>query len=99
MNKVYEKSVDLHVRKTLVYVKNGDTYAYADAACTTKISESVLADLFVKGVVIIDTTGIKYTPTSYKVAAGVGTLTYVKADGTTPTVAVLALLHSEEFVG
>lgn len=97
MTKVYEKYDDLHVRKTYIYVKNANAYAYLDAAKTVKISAADLKDLFLKGAVILDGT-IEYTPVSYGIATGVGTLTYVKTNGTTPTTADLATLKSSEYV-
>jgi hypothetical protein len=97
MNKVYEKSVDLHVRNTYVYVKTGDAYAYADSANTVKIDSATLKDLFEKGLIVV-AGAIEYKPVSYTVVDSVGTLTYVKTDGTTPTTAVLATLKSKEYV-
>ena len=97
MNKIYERYEDQHVRNTYVYAKAGDTYAYADEATTVKVAAETLIDLFQKGIVIVDT-GIEYKATSLSVSAGVATLTYVKADKTTATTAVLTLLNSAEYV-
>jgi hypothetical protein len=96
MVNVYEKSRDLHIRKTYIYVKNGDTYAYSDVACTEKIKEADLKYLFLMGAVVVDA-GVLYSPVSYRVATGVGTLTYAKTDGTTATTAVLSTVVSEEY--
>jgi hypothetical protein len=96
MNKIYQKSEDVHVSGTYVYAKNGDAYAYADSTNTIKIEAVTLKDLFEKGAIITDGT-IEYKPVSFKLVAGVGTLTYVKTDGTTPTTAVLATLASKEY--
>jgi hypothetical protein len=93
MDKVYEQYGDQHVVATKVYVKTGDAYAYADSNKTVKIKAADLQNLFEKGLLIVDGT-IEYKPVSFKLAAGVGTVTYVKTDGTTPTTAVLATLAS-----
>lgn len=98
MNHIYEKSKDLHIRKTYVYAKNGDAYAYGNVATTEKIDAATLKDLFLMGMVIVDG-GVEYTPTSFEMESTVGIVTYVKADGTTPTTAVLAVLKSSEFAG
>jgi len=96
MSKVYERYEDLHVRKTYIYAKADDPYAYADPDKTVKISSDDLRDLFLKGVVIRD--GItEYLPTSYVISSNVGTMTYVKADTTTASTAVLTTLKSKEY--
>ena len=97
MKKIFEDAKDVHVRATMVYVKANDAYAYADAAKTVKIPHAVLKDMYYKGMVIVDG-AVEYKPVSYKTASGVGTLTYVKTDGTTATTAVLATLASSEYV-
>lgn len=97
MEKIYEQSKDLHVVATVIYVKTADPYAYADSAKTVKIKAVDLKEAFEKGALIVDG-DIKYKPVSFKLATGIGTLTYVKTDGTTPTTAVLATLVSEEYV-
>ena len=97
MDRIYEQSVDVHVRATKIYVKTGDAYAYADSANTVKIASATLKNLFEKGTVIIDGE-IEYKPVSFKLVGSVGTITYVKTDGTTPTTAVLATLESSEYV-
>lgn len=94
-NQVYEQAKDVHVRATYVYVKAADAHAYADSATTVKIACAALKNLFEKGVIVVDGT-TEYKPVSFKVDAGVGTLTYVKTDAGTPTTAVLATLASEE---
>ena len=96
MSKVYERYEDLHVRKTYLYVKADDVYAYADSDKKVKISADDLRDLFLKGAVILDGT-TEYLPTSYVISSNVGTMTYVKADTTTASTAVLATLKSKEY--
>jgi glyoxylase-like metal-dependent hydrolase (beta-lactamase superfamily II) len=101
MVKIYEDSNDQHARRTCIYVKTGNAYAYSDAATTEKIDAATLKDLFLKGAVIIDT-GMHYDPTSFKIVvdglSSVGSITYIKADNTTPTTAVLTVLYSSEYV-
>ena len=97
MDKIYEHSNDLHVRNTKVYVKNADPYAYADSANTIKIDAATLKDLFQKGAIVVDG-DVEYKPVSFGIAAGVGTLTYVKPDAVTATTAVLTTLKSSEYV-
>lgn len=96
MTKVYERYEDLHVRRTYVYAKAGDPYAYADPDKTVKIASDDLRDLFLMGVVIVDGT-TEYSPTSYVESSKVGTITYVKADSTTESTAVLTTLKSKEY--
>lgn len=97
MNHIFEKANDVHVRSTLVYVKSADEYAYADAAKTVKISAVDLKDIFEKGMIIVDGTK-EYSPVSFSLDATVGTVTYVKTNGTTQTTADLATLVSVEHV-
>lgn len=97
MDKVYEHSRDIHVRNTYVYAKALDPYAYLDKAKKEKVSAEMLADLFAKGVIVVDGDN-HYHPVSFNVTTGVATLTYAKTDGTTATVAVLATLKSKEYV-
>lgn len=93
MNKIYESYDDVHTRATLIYKKDADDHAYADSAKTIQIDAATLKNLFEKGVIIIDGT-VEYKPISFSVAANVGTITYVKTDGTTPTTAVLETVIS-----
>ncbi len=96
MSKVYERYEDLHVRKTYIYVKADDVYAYEDSDKKVKISADDLRNLFLKGVVILDGT-TEYLPISYVISSEVGTMTYVKADNTTASTAVLTTLKSKEY--
>lgn len=97
MNQIFDDAKDVHVRATLIYAKANDDYAYSDAAKTVKIDYKTLLELFHKGVIVIDT-GFEYRPISCKVANGAALLTYVKADGTTATTAVLETISSSEYV-
>lgn len=97
MDKIYDRYEDQHERATYVYVKADDAYAYADELTTVKIEAVILTDLFRKGIIIVDA-GMEYKATSLNITAGVVTLAYVKADETTATTAVLAVIKSSEYV-
>ena len=96
MDHIFENANDQHIRGTYVYAKANDAYAYANAGKTVKINAATLEELFLRGIIVISGTS-QYVPTSLKVASGVATITYVTADGTTATTAVLATLASEEY--
>lgn len=99
MDRIYHHSDTMYVVATKIYVKSGDTYAYADSACKTKIAADVLQELFVEGAVIIDGTS-EFKPVSLDVASGVASVTYIKSvKGTGSTVtATPTVLYSEEYV-
>lgn len=96
MDRIYEQAKDQHVVAVKVYVKANDAYAYSNSGKTTKITAAVLQDMFNKGMIIIDG-GNTYIPVKLNVTSGVAVVTYVKADATTATTAVLATLASEEY--
>lgn len=93
MNKVYEEYQDLHVRKTYIYAKNADVYAYSDIATTVKIASADLEDMFRKGAIIV-AAGVEYAPISMSTSLGVTDIVYVIPDET--TVVELAILYSSE---
>lgn len=95
MEKIFEHANDLHVRAVKVYAKANDTFAYADAAYTTKISADDLHNAFVKGMVVVDKDNVEYKPISCKVASGVCTVTYATTDSSAATSAKLATVKSE----
>ncbi|MEG1516433.1 MAG: hypothetical protein RSD95_16210 [Clostridia bacterium] len=94
MSKIYEDAKDLHVLGTYIYKKNGDTKAYVDRECKVQLTTSELKEIFLKGA-LIDVSGALYKPCGLKVAANIATVTYVTADTTTVTTAVLATLVSK----
>lgn len=98
MAKIYQDAKDKNVALNVVYAKAADTYAYADEGTTVKLDAETLKDYFYKGCVIV-LSGVEYKPISaaYNTDDEYETLTYVKADTTTATTAVLALLHSKEY--
>ena len=95
MKKIYQDAKDLHVVSTFIYGQEGDSAAYTDYECTTEYKTSELEEVFLKGAVIaID--GDYFKPINFIVSEGVGTVTYVIADTTTATTAVLGTLSSVE---
>ena len=96
MDKIFEHADDLHVVARVAYASSAHQYAYANADFSTKIKAATLVDMFAKGMIIVDGAE-KYKPVSVAVTSGVAKVTYVKADATTATTAVLATLVSEEF--
>lgn len=93
MNHVYEKYDDQHVMGTYVYAKANDAYAYEDAAYTKKIKKATLKELFLRGIFVVSGTVI-YKAVALKEDTTENVITYVKADTTTATTAVLATLKS-----
>ena len=95
-NKIYEDESDLHIRGVKIYAKStADGYAYSDSACTKKMKAEELVNLFNTNVVNIVDGDVTYKAVSLSVASEVATLTYVKADTSTATTAVLTTLRSE----
>lgn len=86
---------DKNIAARKVYTKAADTFAYANADCTEKISAADLQDAFIKGMVIVDATGILFLPVSCEIKKNVATVTYVTTDSTTSTTAKLATVKSE----
>jgi hypothetical protein len=98
MDRIYHYNDTMYVAATKIYVKSGDTYAYADSAKNEKIKAEVLQDLFHEGLIIVDGT-TEYTPVSFDLTEGVASLTYIKAtkaSGSTLT-ATPTVIYSEEY--
>lgn len=94
MDRIYHQSDSMYVAATKVYAKT-DGFAYADSDRTIKISAEDLHDVFVRGMIVVDSAGVEYIPISCKVANNVATVTYVTTDSTTATTAKLATVKSE----
>ena len=94
MDKIYNDFDDANVAVRKVYVKT-DGFAYVDSACKTKITSDVLYNIFIKGMIIVDASGVEYVPISCKVASGVTTITYVTTDSSAATTAKLATAKSK----
>lgn len=99
MDQNYERSEDLHIRKTYIYKKTGDVYAYADSAYTTKISAETLMNLCQKGMLLVKDGAAFHSPFmsgwSSETAAYI---VYAGTDAIPPTAVTLTALHSEEYV-
>lgn len=83
MEKIYEHYEDVHVKATMIYVKDG--VAYQDSECKVAFTTEPLKNVFFKsGVVNVD--GTLYKPTSFAIGEdNLGEITYVTA-GSTATV-------------
>lgn len=92
MDRIFHHGDTMYEAATKVYAKS-DGYAYYESDCKTKVPADVLEDLFVRGLIIVDT-GVMYKPVSFKVASKVATVTYVKTNSSTPTTADLATVKS-----
>nr|DAK52996.1 MAG TPA: hypothetical protein [Caudoviricetes sp.] len=95
MDNIFMNVTDKNIAARKVYTKVADTFAYANADCTEKISAADLQDAFIKGMVIVDATGIHFLPVSCEIKKNVATVTYVTTDSTTSTTAKLATVKSE----
>lgn len=93
MDRIFDDAKDKYVRATYVYGKASDTAAYVDSECTEKYKTSALKEVFLKGAVIVIGSDL-FAPLNFILKSGVGSITYVKADTTTATTAVLGTLSS-----
>jgi len=92
MDRVFHHDDTMYEAATKVYVKT-DGYAYLESDFKTKVSADVLEELFIRGLLIVDS-GVTYKPVSLKVVSKVATVTYVKTNGTTATQGDLATAKS-----
>lgn len=92
MDRIFHHNDTMYEAASKLYVKS-DGYAYLESDFKTKVSADVLEDLFVRGLLIVDS-GVTYKPISLKVASNVATVTYVKTNGTTATQGDLATAKS-----
>ena len=93
MDRIFHHDDTMYEAATKVYAKASDSYAYADSDYTVKIPADVLEDIYIRGMIIIDS-GVLYKPVSCKIASGVATVTYVTTDSTSTTSAKLATIKS-----
>lgn len=94
MERIFHHDDTMYEAATKVYAKT-DGYAYLEPEFVTKISADVMTDLFVRGMIVVDSSGVMYKPISCKVASGVATVTYATTDSTSTTTAKLATVKSE----
>ena len=94
MERIFHHDDTMYEAATKVYAKT-DGYAYLEPEFVTKISADVMTDLFVRGMIVVDSSGVMYKPISCKVANKVATVTYVTTDSAAATTAKLATVKSE----
>lgn len=92
MDKIYEDANEQHVRAFIIYKKANQTKAYADAEYTTQLTTSELKNLFIKGAVVKLDDGALVKLIKYDETSSVGSVYYIKPNGTTATSADIASL-------
>lgn len=93
MSKIFEDAKDLHVVATIIYNKSSDSKAYKDAECTEQFTTSELKEAFIKGALIaLASNGGYVKPIKYAESSSVGSVYYIKPNGTTATSADIAAL-------
>lgn len=93
MDKIYQDAKDKNVASVIIYKKSGQTKAYADADCTVQLTTAELKDAFMKGAVIkLDGTDGFVKPIKYAETSSIGSVYYIKPNGTTATSADIASL-------
>lgn len=92
MEQIFETASDLHVRTIKMYVSSGELFKESDAE--NKFTADEVNHLFYMGNIVIVDSDVEYVPISLGKDAKKAVLTYVKADTTTATTAVLAVAKS-----
>jgi len=92
MDKIYQDANDKNVAAVIIYKKSAQTKAYADSACTVQLTTAELKDAFVKGAVIKLEDGAFVKPIKYDETSSIGSVYYIKPNGTTATSADIASL-------
>lgn len=94
MDRIFHHDDTMYEAATKVYAK-ADGYAYLEPDFKTKIPADVMEDIFIRGMIVVDSAGVMYKPISCKVASGVATVTYATTDSTATTSAKLATVKSK----
>lgn len=94
MGRIFHHDDTMYEAATKVYAK-ADGYAYLESDFKTKIPADVMEDVFIRGMIVVDSAGVMYKPISCKVASGVATVTYATTDSTATTSAKLATVKSK----
>lgn len=94
MGRIFHHDDTMYEAATKVYAK-ADGYAYLESDFKTKIPADVMEDIFIRGMIVVDSAGVMYKPISCKVASGVATVTYATTDSTATTSAKLATVKSK----
>ena len=92
MDKIYQDANDKNVASYIIYKKVSQTKAYADSACTTQLTTAQLKDAYLKGAVIKLDDGAFVKPIKYDETSSIGSVYYIKPNGTTATSADIASL-------
>ena len=92
MDKIYQDANDKNVAAFVIYKKAAQTKAYADADCTTQLTTAQLKDAYIKGAVIKLDDGAIVKPIKYDETSSIGSVYYIKPNGTTTTSADIASL-------
>lgn len=87
MEKIFNDAKDKNVAASIIYGKSGDTNAYVDSDCKTKMKTSELKEAFLKRAIIVIGNDM-FIPVAFAVSSNVGNVTYAKA-GSTAATAVL----------
>lgn len=91
MVKIYNDAKDKNVAAVIIYGKDTDGKAYADAEGKTQFKTSELQEAFIKRALI--KIGEDYfVPTGFSVASKIGTVTYAKAGSTAGSAATATLV-------
>jgi hypothetical protein len=94
MSKIFQDAKDKNVAAVLVYKKTNQTKAYKDAELTVQYTTSELQDAFVKGAIIVLEDESMVKPIKFDVSSSIGSIYYIKPNGTTATSADIASLVS-----
>ena len=95
MSKIYNDAKDKNVAAVLVYKKTNQTKAYKDADLTEQYTTSELQDAFIKGAIIVLEDESMVKPIKFEISSSIGTISYIKPNGTTATSADIAGLVSK----
>ena len=93
MAKLFMQAKDKNVVATYIYEKTSEAKAYKDAACTQQFTTSELKEAFLKGAIIVlaSSAGFVY-PVKYAESSSVGSVYFIKPNGTTATSADIGAL-------
>ena len=93
MDRIFHHDDTMYEAATKVYAKT-DGYAYLESDFQTKVTSDAMVDMFIRGMIVVDSSGVMYKPISCKDTGGVVTVTYATTDSTTTTSAKLATVKS-----
>lgn len=91
MVKIYDDAKDKNIAAVIIYGKDTDGKAYADAEGTTQLKTSELKEAFLKRA-LIKIGDDYFVPTGFSVASKIGTVTYAKAGSSSGSAATATLV-------